>query len=343
MITLRLNISLFLISFVWASCAIAQEDQANLEKASPGYISVSIENDNFGGNSDRYYTSGVRLTYFNANIHVPPVIDKLADHVPTFDLNDSTSTFYTLGQNIYTPQNIKLSEQPEDDRPWAAFLYGSVGLATETHNENFPSHVDELEFTFGVIGPQSLGEQAQKLVHKYVTNSPEPKGWDNQLDFEPGLVFSWQRRVPYALAFEAPFFAARVEPNFSISVGNVYTYAGAGATLVLGSSNNQDTPPRVRPSAPGTGTFSHNKDELNWQIFAGVDARLVGRNIFLDGNTFSDSHSVDKKPIVGDASAGVSLTYNDYRLSYSLNARSKEFNGQDQESIYGSVTLTKRF
>ena len=310
---------------------------------SPTTISVSIENDNFGGNSDRYYTSGVRLSWFNEGIDVPPVIDKMADRVPTFDLNETTSVYYTFGQNLYSPKNIRLEDQPQDDRPWAGFLYGSVGLSTTTWNAQVPAHIDDLEFTLGVVGPEALGKPTQRFVHRYFTGSPDPRGWKNQLDFEPGFIVSWQRRMPQAFSYDEGPFTFRIEPNFSIALGNIYTYGGVGATFVLGSSLNEDTPPRVRPSIPGTGVFSKTDHGLNWQIFAGLDGRVVGRNIFLDGNTFSDSHSVDKKYLVGDASAGFSLSYDDYRLSYTLNARSNEFDTQDETSIFGSVTLTKRF
>ena len=313
------------------------------EKKRQSYLSLSIENDNLGGGTDQFYTSGIRATWFNSRVDVPPGIDQLADRIPTFDLNEDTSTFFTLGHNIYTPEDIKIRTQPEDDRPWAAFLYGSVGLATITQNAEWPSHVDELEFTLGIVGPEALGEQTQKFVHKYISDSPTPKGWRNQLDFEPGVIISWQRRMPYAYSHDFEHFNARIEPNFSISLGNIRTNIGTGAMLVLGSSKQQDTPPRVRPAVPGTGVFYTDKNKLDWQVFAGIDGRLVGRDIFLDGNTFSDSHDVDKKYLVGDLSTGVSFSYNDYRLSYTINARSKEFDGQDDESIFGSVTLTKRF
>jgi lipid A 3-O-deacylase len=39
-------------------------------------------------------------------------------------------------------------------------------------------------------------------------------------------------------------------------------------------------------------------------LFAFVDRRAVGRDIFLDGNTFTDSHSVTHKTFVGDLSFG---------------------------------------
>ncbi len=326
------------------NAALAHADDSKAEKKSPTYVSLAVENDNFGGNSDRYYSSGVRLTWFNEGIDVPPGIDQLAEHVPTFDLNETTSVFYTVGQNLYTPKDIRIEDQPDDDRPWAAFLYGSVGLSTTTlSGDGTPAHIDELEFTLGVVGPEALGKPTQRFVHKYFTGSPDPRGWKNQLEFEPGVILSWERRIPRALSYDGRFVKMRVEPNFSVALGNIYTHGGVGATLVLGSSLEEDTPTRVRPSIPGTGVFRGAPDELNWQVFAGLDGRVVGRNIFLDGNTFSDSHSVDKHILVGDASAGFSLTYGDYRMSYTLNARTKEFESQDEESIFGSVTLSTRF
>ena len=307
------------------------------------YLSLSIENDNLGGGTDHYYTSGVRATWFNTKISTPPIIETLAERIPTFDLENDTATFYTIGHNLYTPEDITRGDQQMDDRPWAAFLYGSVGLANVTYNDSIPFHIDELEFTLGVVGPEALGKQAQHFVHKYISNSPKPRGWKNQLDFEPGFVISWQRRIPYAFIYDTPFFNARIEPNFSVSLGNIRTYAGVGATLVLGSSKEQDTPQRVRPAIPGTGVFFTEKHKLHWQVFGGLNGRIIGRDIFLDGNTFTDSHSVDKRYFVGDASAGLSFTYDDYRLSYTLNARTKEFYGQEDKSIFGSVTLVKRF
>ena len=43
------------------------------------FLSVSYENDLVGDGEDKYYTSGVRLTYFNPNASVPPVIDKVIE------------------------------------------------------------------------------------------------------------------------------------------------------------------------------------------------------------------------------------------------------------------------
>ncbi len=304
------------------------------------YLSLSFENDAIGGGSDENYTSGVRLTYFDVETPMPPVIDKLAALIPTFDINKTTSTFYSVGQNLFTPSDITREAPQKNDRPWAAWLYGSVGLATVTKN-----HLDELEFTAGIVGPEALGEQTQKFVHKHITNSDIPKGWDNQLDFEPGLIVSWRRRWPVWYATNLGGFRLRVEPDINVSLGNVYTYAGTGASVTFGPYSNrvQDTPPRVRPAMAGTGFFDTPDNELSWYLFAGLDGRAVARNIFLDGNTFKNGPSANKNILVGDTNIGAAVTYDDYRLSYTLNYRTKEFDSQKDPGVFGSLTLTTRF
>ena len=305
------------------------------------YLSFSAENDLFGGGQDENYTSGIRFTYFDVETPMPPIIDTLAEAIPTFDINKTTSTFFTLGQNIYTPKNITISANQADDRPWAGWLYGSVGLATVTKN-----HLDELEFTLGVVGPASLAEQTQEFVHKHITtDSPTPQGWDNQLETEIGGIVSWRRRWPVWYTKNVGDFRIRLEPDINVSLGNIYTYAGTGASVTFGPAKDhiQDTPPRVRPAMAGTGFFDTPDNKLSWYLFTGLDGRAIARNIFLDGNTFTDSHSVDKNHFVADANAGAALTYDDYRLSYTLNYRTKEFEGQDDASIFGSITLSTRF
>lgn len=335
--------SLALLPLFTAGIALAQNNE-NTQKPDSRYLSISVENDNFGGNSDRYYTSGVRATWFDARTDVPKVIQELTKSIPTFDVNEETGTFFSLGHNMYTPADISIESQPADDRPWAAFLYGSVGLTNVTYNEDASTHIDELEFTLGVVGPEALGKPIQRFVHEYITpESSDPRGWKNQLDFEPGVMISWQRRVPYAWSFDSDYFNARVEPNFNITLGNIRTHAGIGGMFVIGSSQLQDTPPRVRPAIPGTGVFLDSGNTIDWQIFAGAEGRAIAHDIFLDGNTFSDSHSVDKRYFVGDLSAGAALSYDDYRLAYTFNYRTKEFKTQNEDSIFGSLTLTKRF
>jgi len=71
-----------------------------------------------------------------------------------------------------------------------------------------------------------------------------------------------------------------------------------------------------------------------------VEGRALATNIFLDGNTFADSHSVDKKYFVGDVHAGLVLVIYRVRLAFSQVFRSSEFNGQKELSEFGSINLS---
>ncbi len=305
------------------------------------YVSLSYENDLIGGGDDQYYTNGVRLTWYGTKTDVPFLIEDIAEAIPSLGINETTSTYFTLGQNMYTPADIKIAADQPDDRPWAGWLYGSVGLTTMNGD-----HIDDFEVTLGVVGPDALAEQTQKFVHTHITDSPTPKGWGNQLETEPGLILSWQRRWParWTLDFDSDLRLAAA-PNLNLSLGNVYTYGGTGITFTFGpyQKSLQDVPPRVRPAMAGTGYFDVPDQNFGWFLFAGLDGRAVARNIFLDGNTFEDSPSVDKKILVGDAFAGIAFSIYDYRLAYTYNYRTKEFDGQDDPSTFGSLTLTTRF
>ena len=58
---------------------------------------------------------------------------------------------------------------------------------------------------------------------------------------------------------------------------------------------------RIEPSLPGSDFFEPTGG-FSAYVFAGVDGRAIARNLFLDGNTFEGSRSVNKMNLVGDLS-----------------------------------------
>lgn len=298
------------------------------------YVSVTLENDLFGKGTDQNYTNGIRVGWFEAGRKPPGITERVDEFIPFLDVNDTTSVTYSLGHNLYTPDDIGSPEQDPDDRPWAAFVYASMGMVTLDED-----YLDEYEITLGLVGPAALGEQIQKSVHD-VVGSPEPHGWDNQLKNEPGLILSWQRRWPKSLREDLAGTYLSLAPHTGLTVGNIYTYANAGATFKISSQAGRwaDKPLMVRPSIPGTGFFPRAKN-IYWETFLALEARAMARNIFLDGNTFEDSHSVDREPLVGDVSAGFTVTWRRLRVGYTLVYRTREFEGQDQEDLFGAVNI----
>ncbi len=206
-------------------------------------------------------------------------------------------------------------------------------------NEN---NLDQLQITLGVVGPASLAEETQKFVHAIIRDT-NPQGWSTQLRDEPGLVIQYERSlklIPPQSVFGL-FFDA--EPHYGIAVGNVYDYVNAGAMARLGFNLPKDYGPlRIDPSLPGSGFYEPSGD-IGAYIFAGVDGRAIGRNLFLDGNTFEQSRSVDKLNLVGDLELGAAVTFDAFQLTFTHVFRSREYATQKAADQFGAVNLSVRF
>lgn len=320
----------------------AEEDKAGGNKADDmshddGTFSLTFENDIFTGRDDGY-TSGVRGSWTTGADKIPFLLRPIANAIPTFPKEGNKRVSYGFGQSMYTPDDIKLYDLQPEDRPYAGWLYGSVGLISDTG-----SQYDTLELTLGVVGPASLAKHTQRLVHQNITDSPEPRGWYHQLDNEPGIIVSYDRKWRSFYQFSALGHGVDFTPHMGASLGNVLTDVKTGATVRIGRNLPADYgPPRIRPSLAGSDYFIATRG-LGWYLFAGVEGRYVARNIFLDGNTFSDSHSVDKEHWVGDIQTGFAVTYNRWRIAYTHVFRSREYETQDEAESFGAVTFSRQF
>jgi lipid A 3-O-deacylase len=133
-----------------------------------------------------------------------------------------------------------------------------------------------------------------------------------------------------------------------VTLGNVRTGADAGMEVRMGYNIPMDFGSDViRPgagiSAPVSDSGYPHIPAFGVHLFAGTRAEAVFRNIFLDGNTFKSSHSVDKKPLVAEFSAGIAATYNRIKLTYRHVFRTKQFDNQSRGHVVGSLALTVSF
>lgn len=303
-------------------------------------VNLATENDMFGSDTDRHYTHGTRLSFAAPEGDVADWMREGASYFPLFSDQGKLRASYALGQNLYTPSDISLTDPNLMDRPYAGWLYGSFGLVSDLGNR-----IDTLELTLGVVGPASLGEQTQKYVHK-VVDSPDPKGWDHQLKNEPGIVLTYERKIRRFLTLDTGVHGLEIDatPHAGLSLGNIFTHAEVGTMFRLGWDLEKDRggPPRIRPSLPGSDYYAKS-DGFGWYLFAGVAGRAVARNIFLDGNSFTSSYDADKKHFVADAQVGIALRYDDFRLAYTQIIRTKEFKDQQKPDRYGAITLSYQF
>lgn len=301
-----------------------------------GFWSLQLENDVWGSNDDRFYTHGTEISF--AAIGRPKLAEKIVRNLPFYRLGDVGIYGFGLGQKIFTPEDIKQRELIETDRPYAGWLYLNAGVADLFDDRGATDAVNTILLAVGVVGPLSLAEQTQKEFHRLI-DATIPQGWDNQLHNEPGIDITYLYKRRYLFGMEAP---RQFELSYhgGLTLGNVYTYAAAGGMARWGSRLKNDIgPPTISPGFPGLPAFRPNP-EFNWYLFAGVEERAVARNIFLDGNTFKDSHSVDKKPFVTDVQLGIAFHYRGVRFSFAQMFRSKEFDGQPEATQYGAINVT---
>ncbi|TNF76132.1 MAG: lipid A deacylase LpxR family protein [Acidobacteria bacterium] len=314
---------------------VAQAEQAKAPRAHFFYW----ENDVLVG-TDQDYTNGLRYATVRLGVEEPPwwarrlarrfdLCGEGAKPDKCFTINKGFAVTHT----IYTPEDISDPELIVDDRPYGAWLhYASIFEL----RSSFSLH--HFEADIGIVGPLAFGEEVQTAVHK-LTGSQEPMGWDHQIDNELGLLllYQWRRRIP-ALELWSRDESVRlfdVTPDLTGTLGNVFTYAGAGLTLRLGYNLSEAFPGKIEP------TVMEVAGRKKWEIyvFAATEGRAVARNIFLDGNTFKDSHSVDKETLVYDWEVGLVARYGRFAISYRHVTRSPEFTLQEEPQTYGSVSL----
>lgn len=334
---LKLSVYLFLLAGAFAPVSSFAKEKEDY------IISFQFENDFFGGGTDRHFSHGTRIELYTDSI---PLITKWADKLPWFDSRKESEREYgtlegratiSLGQNIYTPENTYTTNLVTGERPYAGWLYMGFGLMANQGAKRY----DKLLLEVGVVGPSSLAQDVQTFWHS-MFGLHVPEGWDHQLKNEPGIVLHYEQA--YRFSSEDRFLTLEYDlvPHIGGALGNVYTHGSIGYTVRLGRNLEKDFgAPRIQPGLPGGGYFTGG--ENNWFFFVGMQGRVVLRNIFLDGNTFKDSPSVEKKYLVGDIQTGITLRWKRIRMSYTQIMRTSEFKGQDSDDIFGSLSISFQF
>jgi len=284
-------------------------------------FSINVENDFIVG-TDNYYTHGTRLNYLYDGSF--PIFDNIYK-----DKNKSVN--FSLGQYIYTPHDKKATEPILDDRPYCGLLY--IGLSLLARDNIW---CDYWEFDFGTVGPNSLAEESQNTIHKWI-GSAEAMGWDNQIRNELGFNLIYQKK--YRWRWNDTF---DVIPHAGGCVGNFFDYANGGAFTRLGWNLPDDFGlVRMEPTARVmNGGFWDNFSLFG---YAECDNRYVLRNISLDGNTWKDSQSIKKESYVRDFEYGISMKAFWLTLTYGQNNRTKEFSGQPHQESFATAVITFLF
>lgn len=305
------------------------------------FATLTIENDLFAG-KDGGYTNGIGYSWGYgpyddyADSGAPQWLTGLSDLL-FIERTDPRrkAVSYTVFQAMQTPEDIQSAELIENDLPYAGML-GWRGTLYAWDSEV----ADQFYVIAGVVGPASLAESTQKLVH-HLTGSKKPRGWDNQLHNE--LVFSiggqrsWRFDMTNGNGFGTDFL--------TFASGSAGTFASevAASAMIRFGSGLEETFPAVsilpgRDINPLAGA-----ENEHFYMFLAAQGSYVFNDIFVDGNTFRSSHSVTLKHERFIVSAGAVWNWDKWGMLFSIAETSSTFEENDHNGRFGSLSISYRF
>ncbi len=252
---------------------------------------------------------------------------------------------------IFTPENYRDPNPIPNDRPYAGWTYAGLFLQRANRFAKVPVY-ESLEVDLGILGPSSLAENAQDMIH-HAFNYQMPQGWNHQINDEADFDIKYNRRWKLPVWGQDHFLPAlEVLPEAGLTVGSLSDEAHAGAVFRLGWNIPDDF---------GPGHLSNPEDFTrrvpcyceNWlenffskqsfYVFARPYGELVARNALLQGDTWSnrDPVTVTETPAFFGVEYGLSHQFaKHFEFTYAWTTESKQFEGQHNWDTWASVQLS---
>lgn len=333
---------------------------------------VRLENDMPAG-TDRNYTNGAALTIASHDLEGPQRIGCLRTPLRLYTgflawiepgfwhhgegEEASRNVVVRIGQAMYTPEDGSRTDLVSDDRPYAGLLYAGVAWNRRLRPSGASYELlDVRELTLGMIGPWSLAERSQNLVHD-IRGIDRFLGWDHQLRNEPALQFVTERKYrQLAEGAVQPGWGHDVIASRAIRFGNIETAAtvslegrfGWNVPNDFGSypirAGAENRPPSSAAAMRTSNPLSPVAPQAGIHGFVILEAKAVAWDFSLDGNLIRDSHRVSREPWIGQAAVGLSGQWmigdRGVRLALMRVWRTREFREQAGSHAFGSVALS---
>jgi lipid A 3-O-deacylase len=317
---------------------------------------------------DRHYTAGVGLSLsWRA-----PWVDDLLKDMPSFEgefeRNADFAMGFVGGLTIYTPEHITTTVPQFNDRPFAGFTYGGLFFQRARRGpppeSGFPradslwdwishSAFESLELDLGMMGPSSLGQNAQEMIH-HMIEDPVPVGWVNQIHDEPEFSIKYNRRWRSELVrfLEGVPLTFQVLPEVGVTAGSVLDEVRLGCALRTGFNMPDDFGPgELSNPADFTSVAPHESLDVfdkflqnqSLYFFVRPVGRFVAHNALLQGDNWrhDDPVTVNPERAILTLQFGFGWRFLEhFEIVYVCTYESREFEHQRNWDSWSSVQFT---
>ena len=289
-------------------------------------LNMHIDNDKYYG-TDHGYTTGESIT---ALYRISKENYSIYDILGYADEDTHAYIAFSLTNQIYTPTDTLNQNLIRNDRPYAGWTYLESSIHKTTQNQ-----LRSLSLKVGVVGP---------AFHRLIQVN-RVQGWHNQLENEIGINIKYTQKWRYFSKYSNGLESS-VIPFLSAEFGNIAIGATAGMMARIGfnipkdygvSTINNNTDPGI----PIYGEYN-NQYTKPWSFSLNLAAAgsFIARDIFLDGNTFKNSHSVNIEHLVA---VGTTLRYKRIMVDIMATQTTKQFDLQQKSEGVGSIIVSLLF
>ncbi|MEE1883843.1 lipid A deacylase LpxR family protein [Pedobacter flavus] len=289
--------------------------------------SIGFKSDNdsylfFG--QDQYYTNGVFLSFQHA-------MDQ-----SNLQKNVVKKTWgFSAAHKMYSPYSGNVKFAKYQDRPFAAYLYGSTNFNWYFKNEA----VLKTELQLGVLGESAFGKEAQEFIHELI-GFYEINGWQYQIRD----MFAINSQIQYQhLITRTDNNKVDLSATGQIDFGNIYQAVGLGLNLRIGLFNQmfQSTFTQSAISNKAiTPKFTDKEFYFYYKPFISirsVDATIQG------GHNTNSPVTFGIKPYLFTQTVGLSYNKRRFSIDYAAQFNTKEIKSKAKAHEFGTFTFNYKF
>ena len=271
---------------------------------------------------DRYYSNGMFLTYRYLTKDFKNLEKKIIE--------------LQIGHEIYTPYKSTVINVALHDRPFAAYLYGNVGILRVYKNEK----ILKTKLQIGVVGKSAFGEELQEAIHT-IYNFRSPDGWKYQI------------RNTVAINFDTEYYKAlgtnktkHFDSNFvsKLRLGTIFSEASIGLMGRIGFKELQPIQNSIAFNTHLNNDVTSYVRGIESFLYYETSLTYVAYDATLQGSIFNNDSPVTFKPnaIRFDIELGYKFTAKRCNFGYSYHFHSNKMsklrfdNGNDYGRIFFS-------